>query len=269
MKTRIGKLFVQLFLICVMALGFCISSRAAEPGVTKLYRNRTYSNYDLDGNGKNEKIVYKRSAVYVNGKKIYSLKGYETDCRIITLKNGKQFLYVFAGEDGSPKSTYKILRYRKGKATVVADLSGLMKNYHNSSAIMWAWNTGVWVSDNTVRVFISEMNWTVGSKVFVIEYSYKNGTLKRKSNSGSVIDRYGYLYAAKSFSTYKSAGSKKKAFTVKKGEKISVTGYTLKSNVLYLKLRNTQGKSGWIKALTRRQSGPGRSPLFWNAYYAG
>ena len=113
------------------------------------------------------------------------------------------------------------------------------------------------------------MNWTVGSKVFALEYTYSNGTLKRKGYGGNIIGKNEYLYTAKAFSTYKTPGSKTKAFTLKSGAKVSVTGYYLKNNVLYLKLKNVQGKSGWIKALTRRQSGPGRSPLFWNAYYAG
>ena len=268
-KTKRSSLLISMFLLCILTFSLRIPSKAATPGVTKLNRNKTYTGYDLDSNGKKERLLYKENAIYVNGRKVYSLNGYETDCRLLTLRNGKRFLYVFAGEDGSPYSSYKILRYRSGKMYVAADLSGLMKNYHNSSVIMWAGNTGVWVADNTVRVFISEMNWTVGSKVFAIEYTYSNGTLKRKGYGGNIIGKNEYLYTAKAFSTYKTPGSKTKAFTLKSGAKVSVTGYYLKNNVLYLKLKNVQGKSGWIKALTRRQSGPGRSPLVWNAYYAG
>ena len=270
-KMSTCKLLVSVFLLCILTLGFRIPSEAATPGVMKLSRNRTYTGYDLDSNGKKERLLYNGRAVYVNGKRVYTLNGYDTDCRLITLKNGRRFLYVFAGEDGSPYSSYKILRYRGGKISVVADLSGLMKNYHNSSVIMWSGrNRGIWVSGNTVRVFISEMNWTVGSKVFVLEYTYQGGTLKRKGYSGSLVgSTYQYLYTSKKITTYKGPGSRTKAFTLKSGAKVTVTGYYLKNNVLYLKLKNTQGKSGWIKALTRKQSGPGRSPLFRNAYYAG
>ena len=105
--------------------------------------------------------------------------------------------------------------------------------------------------------------------MFVLEYTYSKGTLKRKGYGGNIIGKNEYLYTAKAFGIYKAPGSKTKAFTLKAGARVSVTGYYLKKNVLYLKLKNAQGKSGWIKTLTRRQSGPGRSPLFWNAYYAG
>lgn len=80
---KAGRLLVSVFLLCILTLGFRVPSKAATPGVTKLNRNKTYTGYDLDSNGKKERLLYKGNAIYVNGRKVYSLNGYETDCRLV------------------------------------------------------------------------------------------------------------------------------------------------------------------------------------------
>lgn len=79
-KTKRSSLLISMFLLCILTFSLRIPSKAATPGVTKLNRNKTYTGYDLDSNGKKERLLYKGNAIYVNGRKVYSLNGYETDC---------------------------------------------------------------------------------------------------------------------------------------------------------------------------------------------
>lgn len=61
------------------------------------------------------------------------------------------------------------------------------------------------------------------------------------------------LEACRSFKVYKDKSLKKKAFTIKAGEKFFVTKIvTAKGKITYLQIQNTDGKSGWVKAPTKK-----------------
>ena len=113
---------------------------------------------------------------------------------------------------------------------------------------------------------MTEMTWTFGAIEMTYIFKYKNGSLIRTSSIGTASGQLQYT-AAKVFTAYTNITSYKKAFSVKKGEKISLTNYYLKNGTLWFKVKNSNGKYGWIKGL-KKQSG-GRSPLFINGWYSG
>ncbi|MDO5391240.1 MAG: hypothetical protein Q4F24_09160 [Eubacteriales bacterium] len=250
--------------------------KAATSGVTTLQTNKTYQSYDLDGDGKKDSIQMRTSqsgykmlaSVYVNGKKVYNMPNnhwwQSAGIKMITLGNGKNFVYAWM--EGESMSCDRILQYKNKKMSTVVDINNLMKKYQSKSYVSWYPSNGIKVSGNTMSVKVSSMNWTIAGASFIFQYKYKDGTLKRVSYSG-VIENSGVYIVDKKFPVYKKAGSSLVSFTANYGQKVTANKYYLKDGKMWIKLTNSAGKSGWIKALTTG-GGKSRSPLFSNAFYA-
>lgn len=264
------------FGVCVLAMILMKTPvKAAVPGVTALQTNKTYKSYDLDGDGKKDSIQMKtywsgyslRASIYVNGKNVYSMpKNYweSAGIRMITLGNGKNFIYTYM--EGSSMSCDWILQYKSKKMSKVVDINNLMKKYQSKSYVSWYPSNGIKVSGNTMSVKVESMNWTIAGTSFIFQYKYKDGTLKRVSYSGAIENSRVYI-VDKKFPVYKKAGSSLVSFTANYGQKVTANKYYLKDGKMWIKLTNSAGKSGWIKALTTG-GGKSRSPLFSNAFYA-
>ena len=278
---RIKKISCMIMLLLVIlgtAVGFSGKTVQAAAGVSRNLRNNRVYKYDLDGNRKTDRIVLKTrrsgynisGVFYVNGKKVYSLP--KTDCdyagyRIITLANGKRFIYAWTEGPNPGISSHRILQYHKGKMKTVCILTNLMKNYQGASYVSWYPNSGITVSGNSIKVRFVSMNWTTGAMEYVIPYKYKNGTLVRSGYSG-YFSQSRTFKVSKQFSTYKKPGSRSRAFVVRKRENVIIDKYYIKKGKLYLQVRRSNGQTGWLNAYTDKQRGRGRSPIFYNGYYA-
>lgn len=139
------------------------------------------------------------------------------DAKLISLKNGKKFLYLYAGAEDGDGYVCGIYRYVSGKWKEVVDIASVFKNYgmHLNGNIAS-------VSGNNIKVRFYVMSWSTGPSTIDYTYTYKNGTLKRTGSYGTYKAIYvkgkntRTFYAAKSLPVYQKANGAKKIFTVKK-----------------------------------------------------
>ena len=269
-----------IFFSLLMCLGiFQINDVEAAPGIVKLTAGKTYTNYDVTGNGKKDKIIirkekkqdiiYRGLSITVNGKK-QQLKAkdshfYGVDAKLITLKNGRKFLYLYADSENGDGYVCGIYRYVSGKWKEVVDIAGVFKNYgmHLNGNIAS-------VSGNNIKIRFYVMAWSTGPSTIEYTYTYKDGTLKRTSSYGAYKAIYSYgkntrtFYAAKSLPAYQNANGAKKIFTVKKNGKVKIVKCALTNGKMYIQIKYGN-KTGWIKASTRT----GNHVQFSNVTYAG
>lgn len=276
-------MFKNGFLLCLLLLLLTSKAvKASASGVSGWLKAGTaYKLYDLDGGGKKDTIKiktsissdgYAKANLYINGKKVYTVKkiipySNYSDCariRIITLKNETNYIYFSVDNDSVSRDF--LLQYKNKKISEISDFSSIMNKYSNTSYLSWYPNTPITVSGNVVYFNVSSMNWTVGNATFQLKYKYSNGTLKRVSSYGKISGGNASFVAAQGFSTYSSIGSNSIAFTVRTNETVTIQSFRIKSGKLWLCVRNSSGKTGWIKSLTKQ--GAGKSLLFSNAWYA-
>lgn len=267
---------ISIVFLLFFSLLFVKVNTYADTGVKVLQANKIYKDYDFTGNKKRDSIVLRQkmsgynlySYLYINGKKMYTMpKGDWMDSWMyaITLSNGRTYL-ILCTEGANPGiSDYRLVQYRNGKVTSVANFNTAMKNFAGAQYISMYPEKNICVSGNTVKITMSEMTWTFGSINMTYIFKYKNGSLIRSSSIGEAFGRSQYT-VAKTFSVYTNNTSYKKVFSVRQGDQITLINYYLKDGNLWFKIKNNTGKSGWIKGL-RKQSG-GRSPLFTNGWYS-
>lgn len=101
------------------------------------------------------------------------------DAKLISLKNGKKFLYLYAGAEDGDGYVCGIYRYVSGKWKEVVDIASVFKNYgmHLNGNIAS-------VSGNNIKVRFYVMSWSTGPSTIDYTYTYKNGTLKRTGSYG-------------------------------------------------------------------------------------
>ena len=137
--------FISVFTM-FLTIGFVIIfSRPvkAAADVVLLKANRTYTAYDVTGNGTKDKIriraanqtddeTYTSLTVSVNGKTAYRLKNtrfYNVIANIYTLKNGQPFLYLYAPADNGDGPVCALLKYTNGKFRKALDFTEIMAGY--------------------------------------------------------------------------------------------------------------------------------------------
>lgn len=267
---------ISIAFLLFFSLCFVKVNTYAAAGVKILHANKTYKDYDFTGNKKRDSILLKQkksgynvySYLYVNGKKMYTMPKGEWESSwmyAITLSNGRTYL-ILCEEGANPGiSDYRLVQYKKGKVASVASFNTAMKNFAGGQYISYNPEKNVVVSGNTVKITMSEMTWTFGGIEMTYIFKYKNGSLVRSSSIGTASGRSSYV-VAKPFSAYTSISSNKKSFSVRQGDRITLTNYYLKNGNLWFKVKNSAGKSGWIKGLKKQNAG--RSPLFTNGWYA-
>ena len=145
MRKRISFISV---LTMFLAIGFVIifsSPVKAAADVVLLKANRTYTAYDVTGDGTKDKIriraanqtddeAYSSLTVSVNGKTAYRLKNtrfYNVIANIYTLKNGQPFLYLYAPAENGDGPVCALLKYTNGKFRKILDFTEIMAGYGN------------------------------------------------------------------------------------------------------------------------------------------
>ena len=273
-----------LSVISVMTIMFCLrpmTSQAANPTDVELQEDVTCKTYDITGDRKADRILIKilgkgNSDYYgtginilINGKSAYkSNKKFQgVKARIYTLKNKKPFLYLdCTGDeyDDSNKGPCVLLQYKGGKFKKVIDFKNMFSGYGGYPS-----GEVVSVSGNTVKARFWLMSLTLGVSEYTYTYKYKSGTLKRSSDIGNVevtglSGSLNVLTAGKELKAYTNVRGKKKAFTVKKGGKVTVNKVYKGKYGMWIGVKY-KGKSGYIKCV-KKYSNP---PLFSDAGFAG
>lgn len=271
------------FALCVLFMASGVQASAAA-GTQTLNAGKTYKSFDLTGDGKKDTVTfqaketaycYSELLIYVNGKLAYDnteLKNhysYSVELKLIRLKNGKTFLYMYApGDNGDGPCV--VLQYKKGALKEIIDLTTLMKGYgnHENGSVKS-------VSGNKVVFSVHLMSYELGAGLVCnMEYKYQSGTLKRAGSTAKIEKvRFGQnsMTAGKSFTAYKEPGSKTAKFKVQAGQKVTFPRIWLKNKKMWVEVK-VNGKTGWIEAAKKGYTvfgTGGNPPKFKEVTYAG
>lgn len=231
----------------------------------------TYSKADITGDGKKDTVKKTTwqsggkwyAALYVNGKKIKTWNTTLPGINIVTVK--KVSYLEISTEVSMGKTSCGLYQVKKGKLKKILDYSSLVnkKLLINNKFIYtgYAWDM-MWVESvkgNTLTVNYSLGTKSLGQiKIRGLKMTYKSGkfTLSSKAAnaSASIMGENGLttgtFTAKKKITVYKSAGSSKKSFTLKKNKKFTITKAVIKKKNIYVKVKTSAGKTGWLTLST-------------------
>ncbi|WP_373211965.1 hypothetical protein [Ruminococcus sp. 5_1_39BFAA] len=278
---------LQVLLICFLMLGICMvpakKVQAAGPTAATLRANKTYKTYDITGDGNKDRFrvgtVYDSQheactglSVRINNKVVYTLSDshfYNVTIERYTLKNGKPFIYICTKGDNDYADLCALFQYRSGKFRKVIDFRTLFGNHGSNKS-----GRIVKISGDTVTARFYLMSYTVGPCNIEYTYKYSGGTLKRSSKYGTFDSIYTNgrdnrtFVANRNFAVFKSPGSTAKAFTLKKGKKVTATGKCwLYNGKMYIQIKYKKNYA-WVKAASVLPSSPSLQ-LFSNVTYVG
>lgn len=279
------KWLLQICSILILSLGLSMLSpgirgNAQTASLKSLKANYTYKAFDVTGDGKKDSFRIKQSDVYggvytrcqllVNGKVAYQVRGdyYSTSSKLITLSNGKKYLYLYNVCDNNDGPICAVLKYKNGKFVKVVDFRKLFAKHGSHSFGMV---TGV--NGNTIQVRAFTMSYILASSDYGLQYVYSGGTLKQKTKVARLLGAYPdgkktrCFTVKKAFNVYSSTSMSAVAFKLKKGDKIMINQCRITSNYMLLQIKFGK-KTGWIKAAQKPSNTLGPE-LFENLYYAG
>ena len=268
MRKALRKyLFVAAICLCTALTMAPVHAKAAgkvkNPAIVRLKPGKTYTKYDITGDKKKDKIkitlgkrdesdFIKRITVSVNGKKIVK-KGigsfyYKTS--LVTLKNGKVYLWVKSSSEDADDTWGCLYQYRKGKLEKKLKFDGYVKKYyyHLSTDV-------VKVSGNTLTVKQSNMTSPLGEAVYKYDYKYENGKFHIVSRTAAIV-KASYSYRTKSsWGTLKNnkmlytspSTSKSTGVAVTAGTKAKATNIYMCDKFISVKIKTADGKTGWLK----------------------
>lgn len=272
--------------LIIVLVSFPVKSNASRNNVCQTLKDSKTYRYNLDQKGKKESIrvdVSKKehkngyavtydlkTTVTVNREKIYTktLKGRYSDNNQVKVmvvdtdrKDKQMELLIMEGEinDGSNSAFWSAdmehiyyYQYKNGKTKRRQDLVPLFqKNFANVFMIHGMKNSS-YLTTNEKNGLYARLC------VPVQNFDYVHIKRKLKIKEGKFVSVSTKLYdlmdtedmpfrPKKNISVYTKPGGTKKAFTVKKKESIYPCGlYTANKKKIYLKIKNRDGKSGYI-----------------------
>lgn len=268
-KVSVKKLLVLLLTMVTSLALWTIPAQAAK--VTRMYNylssNKTLLQ-DITRDGKKDKIRFKftkdeygdsiiKAQIYVNGKKaaVFTYDEYENYALTINyvyLSKNREFLQIYGNGDNDliVKNALYSYNSKTGKLTKVLDLA----KYRMMAGDV----TDVTGSQITVEYTGQPME--TGGLLCDFTYVYRNGKFKLKSNTVPVKSRlsvfsynddgYGKYFVNNQFlvankrSFYTSTSMKKKAFTVRRGDVVTLKKIKMTSSKVYLQFQYGN-KKGW------------------------
>lgn len=268
------KIFKRMLTLCIMLGLFsscCLWVEAAKSKVIELKAGNTYQ-YDLNGDGKKEKIKFTRNTVgytedylprthykiYVNKKVMLDQKTSKKDwwaeveeeptVYIIDLNSKDKYKEIYIHFDaygGAYKAT--LYRYNGKKLKQIA-----YKFDTNVPGGEFSRLESTQASDGTLtyhgHVGLGGAVWGMWASY---KYKISGGTFKLESYTFSVDDGSVTKYKVKKMlPATTSRTGKKKAFILRKGETIRILKIYIGKKVSknqYFYVKNTAGKKGWIK----------------------
>lgn len=257
------KLVWALAAFLIVAFFLPNAKTEAAAGIRYLKLGTTYQDADITGDGKNDKVClkgvisgkkYNKVNVFINGKlnttietpKAYTSYGGGVSAWLITLANGKPFLYVDAykkDKNGwSEQVSRGMYQYQNKKLRKIIDFYDFESSY-GTPGVQAA--GAVSVNGNTVKIRCALEAYSGPYFSFYVTYTYQAGTLKQAANTIK-LNRDHAVTTDQKLTVYKKAGSTAKtAFTVKKNKKVSIDRVWIKNGKLWLKVK-ANGKTGWI-----------------------
>lgn len=261
----------KLLFLCLAVMAACMiqrkDARAAEVGKYEMSDTRSYSNYDVTGDGVPDTVnfekldhvgngLYQAFKVVINGKTaLYGYNEYFYTLKPVFVQTeGHQYFFISLVGDNDD-GTKKIYEYVDGQLKECADLDEYVsKLYYHSSATV----SSVKADSITFKVtgqsnmlartnmsFIYKVGATgelfLADEVLKVSYTKSRCSAKRAYRSN-------YLVAAKKIQAYSSATGSKKAFRMKKGTKLKITKVSIQGKTPRYYCVTKSGKKGWVNS---------------------
>lgn len=270
MLTKRKFRFIVVYLSLCLLLAFIPAKvNAAKStqieGMVTLEVDKTY-NYDLNGDGKEDKIYYKSTYQSKTDKTTFNL--YVNDQLCLTRKddfdnghvlqicdlNSKDnyldfYLYAVEPSDGIGDPTF----FQFDGKVIVNQIDFKPDNLSKPLSF-YRFSIDTVKGDKTFTILADTPIYTpsVGCYFCYITYKLENNSITMVPQKTYSLPEYTMEYkykAKKNFSTYKTAGSKEVSFKIKKGEVVTIDRlYVTKSGTPYVRIVNKKGKKSWIKA---------------------
>lgn len=213
-----------------------------EDGVTDQIEVRCVSNKDQAHSGVIKVLV--NSTVVFQQKRIEDPVWY---VRLIRLQNQKVFFDIYSTISSDDACMHQLYCLQNSKLKSVYDF----QKYYNQYADYYLTDIAK-VSGNTIKISVMAQFFVTGSVRFDMNFTYKDGKFKRTSNTFALkyktMGRKNKWTANRKIKVYKKAGSKKLAYTLKKGNVVKLNKVVYKGNKVYFQVKKSNGKTGYIVA---------------------
>lgn len=272
MKLRRSCIIKGTILVSILAISLlikpdiCFAAQTGNKpeGISELKKDTVYQ-YDLNGDGKAEKIQYKvivddenftaALKLYINDKLYLSRKnnGFTYTIKLCDIDKNDNYmdLYCYATMESDCIDDAFFIQYDGEK------LINMVKFPPKAEAKDF--NTNRFsiekIEDDgklTICVDTPVFSDAIGCYYCYVPYQLKNNIITRLSAKAYSLNKYSKKYqykVKKSFSVYDKVGSKTVVFKVNKGEIVTFDQlYLTKANKAYFRIVNHSGKTGWIKS---------------------
>lgn len=281
-KFSIGILFaavlMALFMIAILPNSAFAVKASNGAKAFELRENVTYSQYDVTGDKKADKIkivasyknnyVGEKISIIINGKTAFSKKTFffSMKTQLIKLKNGKCFMYLYGPTDNGDAEICALYQVKGSKLKRIVDFNkgfGTKAGNHVGGEVLN-------VSGNSATLRFRVMAYMSGNTYADYSYRYKSGTLKKISKTGKLkVGEYtgkSSFAAKKNIIAYKSTKCTSKKFTIKKGQKVKFLKVYVKGNTVRYYVK-ANGKSGWIKVANSYKSALMHKYMYMPGFY--
>ena len=267
MKKKILK-FLTASLIVLGIILVPTNAQAAQKNNICIQPNKTYTKYDITGDGKPDKIKINFKAesylnIEVNGKKCFNLNAKYicvVNADLYTLKGNKHFLKLKCQDIANDHIDYdKLLTYKSRKLTPVANLMSHRKGAYNMSHNSFTQKIG----NNYIQIRMQSMSGGIGSIQYTITYKLSGGTLKLSSSTYPVTYANGYnilLYGQNMWQCVKELNIKDAPegniiYRTSKYEICTVNKIKFYAGSAYIYIRAEDADiSGWVRCPNSYQS---------------
>lgn len=272
MKLKLSYFFKSAMLLSALIMAFIMKpdicfaaqSGSGQDTVISLEKDKVYE-YDLNGDGKLDKIQYKVTA---NDEEFTAaLKLYIND-KLCLKKYGHGFTYIVELCDLNTNDNYlDLYLYEKMESDCIGEAT--FAKYNGDKIVDCVGFDPVRIEKNFVssRYYLTSVSgdgkfmatldtpifsYVIGCYYCNVPFQIKDNKISRVQTNIFSFTKYSKEYkfkAIKGFSAYIKAGSKTVACTVKKGDTVTFDKlYISKSGIAYFRLINSKGKTGWIKS---------------------
>ena len=231
---------------------------------------------DMNGDGKLDTLAFtmgkfrtdstQNVLIKMNGTRVLLTNvpySYGYDIQYIALSNKAQFLYIIGRGDSNMPGLHAVYRYDASRKKLVKALD--LSTYLGTSGLVTKVTTKTMsVSNGCTLMPVGRVSWN-----YIFKYNTASGKFTLSSTSATVksaaminrddgYDNYfkkSQFVAAKTFFTYTTVSMKKTAYTATVNDVLQMTKIRLYKKGLYIQFKNQEGKTGWIHAYQKYNTG--------------
>lgn len=282
-------------LFCLL-FAFSFPSFAASSDIKRLKVGKTY-NVKLTGKGKHKlKFTYQDKNdsqgyaarylnIFIDEKQVASLRGdgdspeyVSWELALCRIAPKRRVLYVRDKGANDTCRYMKVLEYdpESEKLVELADLVNLSRNTElkEGRKLLSPWARGRLVGAERNRLIIEwyDTDFAIGVFYIDVPYDIDGQSIKQAGTSYNLKPQWGVRTKWTSrvnLTAFTKPGGKTESFRIARGEKVTGIKVRKKGSTLYIRIRNAQGKKGWIADLTNANFIVMYGGFFEEAHFAG